>query len=88
MTTYTPKAKKTLVEPITITIVIKAHRINEEGTFLKWETVKVSTSGKCGAKVVAPPQGGGALYIRALSTEGLAYAKDEDAAKPAGQKFF
>ena len=59
MANYTPKAKRN-IDPMTITVTLVASKINESGTLLGFAVQKITK----GFKVSAPPQGGGALYIR------------------------
>lgn len=56
---YTPKAKRN-IDPKVITLTLVASKINESGTLLGFVVQKITK----GFKVAAPPQGGGALYIR------------------------
>jgi hypothetical protein len=63
---------KKSIKPVTFTITVVAKKVNENGTFSSLEvqgvkgTVKHSTF-----RVVAPPQAGGAMYIKCDSLEGL-----------------
>jgi len=59
MTAYVPKAKRS-ISPLTITVTLEASRINESGTLLGFTVRKINK----GLKMSAPPQGGGAIYIR------------------------
>lgn len=59
MSAYTPKAKRS-INPVTITLVVEATKINESGTLLGFTLKKINK----GLKMSAPPQGGGSIYIR------------------------
>lgn len=80
---FTPKMKRDLVKPLTITVTLTASRVNENGTFLGWTVDKVASGDKdipaASLKVSAPPSGGGALYIKSETFEGV---KIKDASTP------
>lgn len=84
---FTPKMKRDLVKPVEITVKLTATRVNENGTFLGWEVENVSCSNPeipaSTLKVSAPPSGGGALYIRSETFEGV---KIKDASAPKEEK--
>jgi hypothetical protein len=56
---YKPKAKRDIA-PFTVTLTLEATRINEGGTLLGYTVKKINK----GLKMSAPPQAGGAIYIR------------------------
>lgn len=61
---------KRAIAPVSITVKLVASRINENGTFSGFtvESVK-GPNGTC--KAVCPPQGGGAIYLKTETLEGL-----------------
>lgn len=60
----------------TLTIKVTAARINENGTFSSFEVVSVSGPNKT-FRMVAPPQGGGAIYLKVDSLEGIKILADD-----------
>ena len=70
------------IKVVELTVKVKATRINENGTFSGFEVVSASGPNKT-FKVVAPPQGGGAIYLKVESldnitiSEGIAPEKTE-----------
>jgi hypothetical protein len=88
MSAYTPKLKKS-INPITLTITLEATRINESGTLLGFTVTKMPK----GFKLSAPPQGGGALYIRledgvTLQEAGIQLLDTAEKAPVASRKLF
>ena len=75
-----PTAKRSIA-PVTVTVEITATRINENGT-LSGITAKVVKQPIKGNefKTSVPPMAGGAIYLKALSLEGLSIV-DDDAPK-------
>jgi hypothetical protein len=74
---------KRAIAPVTITVKLVASRVNENGTFSGFvvESVK-GPNGTC--KAVCPPQGGGSVYIKVESLEGITILSD--GAASTGQK--
>jgi len=63
---------KKSIKPVTFTITVVAKKVNENGTFSAFELQGVKSSVKNSTfRVVAPPQAGGALYIKCDTLEGL-----------------
>lgn len=76
---------KRAIAPVTITVKMVASRINENGTFSGF-TVE-SVKGPNGtAKAVCPPQGGGAIYLKVESLEGITLREDGVAATTVEKK--
>lgn len=66
-----PTLKKS-IKPVQFTITLTAHKVNENGTFSSFEIQGVKSNVKNNTfRVVAPPQGGGSLYIKCDTLEGL-----------------
>ena len=78
--------QKRSIAPVTVTVEITATRINENGT-LSGITAKVVKQPIKGNefKTSVPPMAGGAIYLKALSLEGLSIVA-EDAPKTAAAK--
>lgn len=63
---------KRSIKPVTFTITVTARKVNENGTFSQLEVQSVKGNVKNSTfRVVAPPQGGGSMYIKCDSLEGL-----------------
>jgi hypothetical protein len=63
---------KKSIKPVTFTITVVAKKVNENGTFSAFEVQSVKGNVKNNTfKVVAPPQAGGALYIKCETLEGM-----------------
>lgn len=68
---------KKSIKPVTFTITVVAKKVNENGTFSAFEVQGVKGSVKNSTfKVVAPPQSGGALYIKCETLDGLEIMAD------------
>ena len=66
---------KRAIAPVSITVKLVASRVNENGTFSGF--VIESVKGPNGTtKAVCPPQGGGAIYIKVESLEGITLRED------------
>lgn len=85
MSERAPTAKRS-IQPVTVTVEITATRINENGTLsgITARVVKQSVKGN-EFKTSVPPMAGGAIYIKALSLDGLTLLAD-DAPKAATAK--
>jgi hypothetical protein len=89
MSERTPTAKRSIA-PVTVTVEITATRINENGT-LSGITAKIVKQPVKGNefKTSVPPMAGGAIYLKALSLEGLQLlADDEPKATAVKRKLF
>lgn len=89
MSERTPTAKRSIA-PVTVTVEITATRINENGT-LSGITAKIVKQPVKGNefKTSVPPMAGGAIYLKALSLEGLQLlADDEPKAAAVKRKLF
>lgn len=90
MSDRTPTAKRSIA-PVTVTVEITATRINENGTLsgITARVVKQSVKGN-EFKTSVPPMAGGAIYLKALSLEGLQLLADGETptAKTAKVKLF
>lgn len=63
---------KKSIKPVTFTITVVAKKVNENGTFSNLEIQGVKSNAKNSTfRVVAPPQAGGAMYLKCDSLEGL-----------------
>lgn len=68
---------KKSIKPVTFTITVTARKVNENGTFSAFEVQSVKSNIKNNTlRVVAPPQGGGSLYIKCDSLDGLELMAD------------
>jgi hypothetical protein len=78
MSERTPTAKRSIA-PVTVTVEITATRINENGT-LSGITAKIVKQPVKGNefKTSVPPMAGGAIYLKALSLEGLQVLTDDE----------
>lgn len=61
----------------TLTIKVTANRVNENGTFSSFEVISVSGPNKT-FRMVAPPQGGGAIYLKVDSLDGIKILQADD----------
>jgi hypothetical protein len=85
-TKFTPTVKRA-IKPVTITVTLQATRVNENGTFSGFVVQKAS--GPNGTfKVSIPPQGGGSIYLKVDSLEGLTVLDAEAAAVSQKVKLF
>jgi hypothetical protein len=78
MSERTPTAKRSIA-PVTVTVEITATRINENGT-LSGITAKIVKQPVKGNefKTSVPPMAGGAIYLKALSLDGLQVLSDDE----------
>lgn len=72
------------IKPVTLTIVVEARKVNENGTFSGFE-VKSAKGPNGSFKVVSPPQSGGAIYLKVASMEGLTVLSDGDTPAATGK---
>lgn len=80
---------KKSIKPVTFTIKVTAKKVNENGTFSSFEVQSVTGSVKNSTfKVVAPPQAGGALYIKCETLEGMEVLQEGTTTGAPKQKLF
>lgn len=86
MSERAPTAKRS-IEPVTLTVELTATRINENGT-LSGITAKVVKQPIKGNefKTSVPPMAGGAIYIKALSLDGLKIVAEDGGQKEQAPK--
>jgi hypothetical protein len=79
MTATRTTTQKRSIAPVTVTIEVTASRINENGT-LSGITAKVVRQSVKGTefKTSVPPMAGGAIYLKALSLDGLHLLTDDE----------
>jgi hypothetical protein len=65
-----PPLEKRSIKPVTLKVTVVATRINENGTFSQFEVVSAEGPNDT-FKVSCPPQGGGSIYLKVASLEGL-----------------
>lgn len=75
---------KKAIKPVTLTIVVEARKVNENGTFSGFE-VKSAKGPNGTFKVVSPPQSGGAIYLKVTSLDSLVILSDDGGAAPTGK---
>lgn len=76
---------KKSIKPVTFTLTVVAKKVNENGTFSAFEIQGVKSNVKNSTfRVVAPPQAGGALYIKCDTLDGLELVLE--GATPTGPK--
>ena len=79
-------ARKVNIKPITFVIEITAEKVSDKGTFsgIKITSIKSSIKDLQGhLKVAVPPRGGGAMYLRTDTLDGIKVTSEEtEAAKP------
>ena len=80
---------KKSIKPVTFTLTVVAKKVNENGTFSAFEIQGVKSNVKNSTfRVVAPPQAGGALYIKCDTLEGLEIMQDGAVANAPKSKLF
>jgi hypothetical protein len=80
---------KKSIKPVTFTITVTAKKVNENGTFSNLEIQGVKGNVKNNTfRVVAPPQAGGAMYIKCDTLEGLELLTEAMAATGTKAKLF
>lgn len=70
-----PTVKKG-IRPVTITLTVEASRVNENGTFSQFVTKSIKGPNDT-IKASFPPMGGGSIYLRVESLEGIEVIKGE-----------
>jgi hypothetical protein len=66
---FKPTVKRS-IRPVTLTVTVEATRVNENGTFSGF-VIKSAKGPNATFKAVSPPQGGGAIYLKVESLEGV-----------------
>ena len=80
---------KKSIKPVTFTITVVAKKVNENGTFSAFEVQGVKSTVKNSTfRVVAPPQAGGAMYIKCDTLDGLELMADGAVAMVTKTKLF
>lgn len=74
------------IKPVTFTITVEARKVNENGTFSSFEVKKVAGPNST-AKVVSPPQAGGAIYLKVDSLDNIEMLADTVVAAPKAKLF-
>lgn len=78
MSDNTRKAtKKRPIETVTIQLTVTANRINENGTFSGLKVQKIT--GPKGIAASMPPQGGGSIYLKTDTLDGVEFREGEEA---------
>lgn len=78
---------KKSIKPVTFTVTIEARKVNENGTFSSFEVKSVKGPNST-AKVVSPPQAGGAIYLKVSSLENIQVQDEAVAVEVAKTKLF
>jgi hypothetical protein len=76
---------KRRIRPVTLTVQVKANKVNENGTFSGFEIISAKGPNKS-FRVSAPFQGGGSLYLKVDSLEGLEMLSDDSTTASAAPK--
>jgi hypothetical protein len=64
------------IKPITITLTVQVSKVNENGTFSGLIIEKVVGPKGTNLKAVAPPQGGGSIYLKTYDLDGITVLED------------
>ena len=83
----TKATRKRSIVPVKLTVQVEAKKINENGTFSSFEVVSVKGPNST-AKAVCPPQGGGSIYIKVESLDGLEILTDNSESAAPKKKLF
>ena len=78
---------KRAIAPVTITVKLVASRVNENGTFSGF-TIESVKGPNATCKAVCPPQGGGSIFLKVESLEGITLREDGVAAQTVEKKKF
>lgn len=70
-----PTVKKG-IRPVTVTLTVEARRINENGTLSQFELKSIKGPNDT-IKASFPPMGGGSIYLRLESLEGIEVIEGE-----------
>jgi hypothetical protein len=69
---------KKSIKPVSFTIQVTARKVNENGTFSSLEITSITSPTKNGTlRAVAPPQAGGAIYLKCDTLDGLEILQDK-----------
>jgi hypothetical protein len=76
---------KRAIKPVTITLTVTASRVNENGTFSGFTVQKITGPNKT-TRASMPPMGGGSIYLKVESLEGIEVLAAEAASPTATAK--
>ena len=76
---------KRSIKPVSITLTLTASKVNENGTFSGFVVQKI-TGPNSTVKAAMPPMGGGSIYLKVESLEGVEVLTDAGAAPVAAAK--
>jgi len=79
--------RKRSIQPVRLTVTVEANRINENGTFSSFDIISVKGGNKT-ARAVAPPQGGGSIYLKVSDLEGIEVLPENTKAEAVKTKLF
>lgn len=79
--------RKRSIQPVRLTVTVEANRINENGTFSSFDIVSVKGANKT-LKAVAPPQGGGSIYLKVSDLDGIDVMPEDTKAEAVKTKLF
>ena len=83
----TKATRKRSIAPVTLTVTVEAKKVNENGTFSSFEVTSVKGPNST-IKAVCPPQGGGSIYIKTETFDGIeVLAGDSESATPKKKLF-
>ena len=78
--------RKKNIRPVQFTVTVMASKINENGTFSSFQIERVKGPNST-AKAVAPPQGGGSIYLKVETLDGVEVLADNEPTAPKTKLF-